>query len=195
MLTLLLLAWLACSMLGCVESSTTRSTDRSLAPSAPDPMSEGVAARPLTPDTAQPTPTRDRSAWGSGAATPSLLVASHGAPRMGAPGRRPRAPSGETYFLGQSESAVLRALATEPVVHAVKGSGGRSLAFKLTLADGTVGYFKPSQTFSASRWWSEVVSHYLDRALGLGRVPPTVSRRLPWAPLAQAAAGDRRLGE
>jgi hypothetical protein len=40
-----------------------------------------------------------------------------------------------------------------------------------------------------------VVAHYLDRALGMGRVPPVVARQVPWELLAPAAGGDRRVDE
>ena len=86
-------------------------------------------------------------------------------------------------------------LATQPLGQIVRGHGGRSVAFKLTLADGTQGYYKPEQTFSAAHWWAEVAAYHLDRALGLHRVPPVVSRRLPWAPLHASAPGDDRFAE
>ena len=68
------------------------------------------------------------------------------------------------------------------------GRGGRSLAFRLTLEDGTQGYFKPEQSFSGALWFAEVAAYHLDRALGLRRVPPVVTRRLPWSLLRSAAA-------
>jgi hypothetical protein len=98
-------------------------------------------------------------------------------------------------FLGVPERALLDRLAQGQVTGIKKGTGGRSLAFKLELEDGTQGYFKPEQTFSGTLWFAEVVAHYLDRALALGRVPPVVARQLHWAPLAQAAEGDTRLRE
>ncbi|HEX2678561.1 MAG TPA: hypothetical protein VHM19_18040, partial [Polyangiales bacterium] len=73
-----------------------------------------------------------------------------------------------------------------------KGAGGRTLAFKLTLEDGTQGYFKPEQTVSSANWYAEVAAYHLDRALGLGRVAPVTSRRVAWSALVKAAAGDKR---
>jgi hypothetical protein len=96
---------------------------------------------------------------------------------------------------GPRDDAHRQRLATEPVARIRKGGGGRSLAFKITLADGTTGYFKPEQTFSGTQWHAEVASYYLDRVLGLGRVPPTVGRRLPWEWLRRVAEGDPRLDE
>lgn len=98
-------------------------------------------------------------------------------------------------FLGQDETAQRRSLATEAVAEIERGRGGRSLAFKLTLADGTEGYFKPEQSFSAAHWYSEVAAYYLDRELGFGRVPPIVGRRLDWAPLRAVARRDERVSE
>lgn len=95
-------------------------------------------------------------------------------------------------FLGAPESVVLDRLVQGSVRSIKKGKGGRSLAFKLTLDNGAAGYFKPEQTFSGTLWFAEVVAHALDRALGIGRVPPTVSRRLAWKPLAEVARDDER---
>lgn len=100
-----------------------------------------------------------------------------------------------SLFFGVNDDALRRSLATAAIASIRKGSGGRSLGFKLTLVDGTVGYFKPEQSFSGAHWYSEVAAHYLDRELGIGRVPAVVGRRLPWAPLRAAASGDKRVAE
>lgn len=101
----------------------------------------------------------------------------------------------ESRFCGEPDWARRHALATQPVTQIEKGRGGRSLAFKLTLADGTRGYYKPEQTFSAAHWYAEVASYYLDRELGIGRAIPTIGRRLEWEPLRRAAGSDRRVDE
>jgi hypothetical protein len=98
-------------------------------------------------------------------------------------------------FINDSEQVVLDRLSHGKVTRIKKGTGGRSLAFKLGFEDGSEAYFKPEQSFSGTLWYAEVAAHYLDRALGLGRVPPTVSRRLPWALLADAAGDDGRVRE
>lgn len=100
-----------------------------------------------------------------------------------------------TGFLGSDEAPTLERLAHARITRAKKGKGGRSLAFKLTLEDGSAGYYKPEQTFSGTIWFAEVVAHALDRALGIGRVPPVVSRRIPWSKLELAAEGDDRVPE
>ncbi len=98
-------------------------------------------------------------------------------------------------FLGHPDAKRIEALRTGEISEVKKGKGGRSLAFRITLADGTRGYFKPKQTFSAAHWYSEVAAYYLDRELGLGRVPPTTGRRFPWSELQAAAGGDPRVRE
>jgi len=98
-------------------------------------------------------------------------------------------------FLGEPDGPRIDALRSERILSTKKGKGGRSLAFKITLADGTEGYFKPKQSFSAAHWYSEVAAYYLDRELGLGRVPPTTGRRFAWAELRKAAGNDKRVQE
>jgi hypothetical protein len=98
-------------------------------------------------------------------------------------------------FLGEPDGPRVTALRNEEIAEVQKGRGGRSLGFLITLEDGTQGYFKPKQTFSAAHWYSEVAAYYLDRELGLGRVPPTTGRRFAWSSLRSAAAGDRRVSE
>ncbi|MBC7171206.1 MAG: hypothetical protein H5U40_02200 [Polyangiaceae bacterium] len=98
-------------------------------------------------------------------------------------------------FLGESDELRRRSLESEPIASVEKGSGGRSLGFKITLRDGTRGYFKPEQSFSAAHWWSEVAAYYVDRELGFGRVPPLVGRRFGWKELRAAAGDDRRVRE
>ncbi len=98
-------------------------------------------------------------------------------------------------FLGTMDAPILDVLASSAITRVERGSGGRSLAFRLTFADGSRGYFKPPQTFSGSHFYAEIASYQLDRMLGLGRVPPTIGRRLSWGPLREAAVGDARVEE
>lgn len=115
-------------------------------------------------------------------------------PSRTAPSETASAPA-PTGFLGMDERAIRQSLAQGDIASIERGRGGRSLGFKITLDDGTVGYFKPEQTFSAAHWYSEVAAYYLDRQLGFGRVPPAVGRRFDWATLRAAAAPDRRIAE
>lgn len=103
--------------------------------------------------------------------------------------------SSSPAFLGEPDGPRIEALRSEEIVAVEKGKGGRSLAFKITLADGTQGYFKPKQEFSAAHWYSEVAAYYLDRELGIGRVPPTTGRVFTWTDLERAAANDKRVRE
>lgn len=100
-----------------------------------------------------------------------------------------------TRFLGEDESQTLVSLRDGEVTQVRSGLGGRTLAFRITLEDGTRAYYKPEQSFSAAHWYSEVAAYYLDRELGFGRVPPVVGRRLPYEPLRRVAEEDERLPE
>lgn len=98
-------------------------------------------------------------------------------------------------FLGAPDAPLLEVLSAAEITQVERGSGGRSLAFRLTFEGGARGYFKPPQTFSGSHFYAEIASYHLDRMLGLGRVPPTIGRRLSWQPLREVAAGDARVSE
>ncbi len=98
-------------------------------------------------------------------------------------------------FLGHPDRSRIEALRAAEIAQVKKGKGGRSLAFRITLTDGTRGYFKPKQSFSAAHWYSEIAAYYLDRELGMGRVPPTTGRRFRWSQLQAAAGTDSRVSE
>jgi hypothetical protein len=98
-------------------------------------------------------------------------------------------------FLGQAEHDVIARLRSEALVAVRKGRGGRTLAFKVTLASGIKAYFKPEQSVSSAHWYAEVATYHLDRALGMGRVPPVTSRSFDWRALVPAAGNDRRIPE
>lgn len=107
----------------------------------------------------------------------------------------PNVRLGSGHFLGVPDQLMRERMLQGEVAAIKKGSGGRSLAFKLTFTDGTEAYFKPAQSFSGANWYAEVAAYHLDRVLGLGRVPPVVSRRMPWRMLRPAARGDFRVPE
>jgi hypothetical protein len=86
-------------------------------------------------------------------------------------------------------------LRSDAIVGARKGSGGRTLAFKLNLASGISAYYKPEQSVSSAHWYAELAAYYLDRALGLGRVPAVVGRKVAWSSLRAAAGSDVRVPE
>ena len=113
-------------------------------------------------------------------------------PRVNA--ARPAPSAREPSLFGQADEPIRRVLSAGPIEAVSKGSGGRSLAFKLAFENGLSGYFKPEQTF-ASNWYSELASYYLDRELGLGRVPPAIGRRIEWRRLSPHAGRDARLDE
>ncbi len=96
---------------------------------------------------------------------------------------------------GPSDAALLDSLSNSAIIRVKRGSGGRTLAFKLGFADGSAGYFKPEQQVSSAHWYAELAAYHLDRALGLNRVPPVASRRVAWSMLMSAAGADRRIPE
>ncbi|MCC6877487.1 MAG: hypothetical protein IT378_24485 [Sandaracinaceae bacterium] len=98
-------------------------------------------------------------------------------------------------FFQHADAPIRTALANQAIASVERGRGGRSLSFRVTLEDGTAGYFKPEQSFSGMKWYSEVAAYHLDRELGLGRVAPVVSRRVAWSELEEAAQGDPRVSE
>lgn len=98
-------------------------------------------------------------------------------------------------FFDHPDRPVRTSLANEPIAEVRRGHGGRSLSFRVTLEDGTEGYFKPAQSFNGMRWGSEVAAFHLDRELGLGRVAPSVGRRVAWSDLEEAAGEDGRVAE
>lgn len=95
-------------------------------------------------------------------------------------------------FSGKTEGELLERLRSGQLQHVEKGTGSRTLAFKVALESGMQAYYKPEQRLSSANWYAEVAAFYLDRALGLGRVPPVVSRRVSWKQLEAAAADDSR---
>jgi hypothetical protein len=111
-------------------------------------------------------------------------------------GRRARAP--ETpgdLFDPRNDEAVLARLRNEEIVEIARGRGGRSVAFRVTLASGTRAYFKPEQTFSGTHWFAEIAAFHLDRALHVHRTAPSTGRVLPHRLLAPALEGDPRAEE
>lgn len=97
-------------------------------------------------------------------------------------------------FLGRPDAPILASLGSSAVAELERGRGGISLGFRVRLADGTRAYFKPAQVSHATRWYAEVAAFHLDRELGLGRVAPSIGRRIPFGPLRTAARRDRRVG-
>jgi hypothetical protein len=98
-------------------------------------------------------------------------------------------------FFEEDDAPRLEVLRHAEITRIERGTGGRSVAFRLTFADGSRGYFKPEQTFSGTSFEAEVAAYHVDRLLDLGRVPPTVARALPWGRLDAVLAGDPRGAE
>lgn len=98
-------------------------------------------------------------------------------------------------FFELDDGPRLEVLRRAEITRIERGTGGRSVAFRVTFADGARGYFKPEQTFSGTSFQAEVAAYHVDRLLGLGRVPPTVARAIPWGRLDAVLDGDPRGAE
>jgi hypothetical protein len=131
------------------------------------------------------------------AAAPSAPVPATAptAPRVPTPPvQSPAEATPEASLFGRPDEPLRHVLGSARIVRVRKGTGGRSLAFKLYFENDIAGYFKPEQTFAAN-WYSEIASYHLDRELGLGRVPPTIGRRIEWEQLRPVAGADDKIEE
>lgn len=94
------------------------------------------------------------------------------------------------FFLGKPEDALLERLRSAEIESVLPDPRGRPGAFDVALADGGHARFEPERAAAKGRWSAPIAAHLLDRALGLGRVPPVVGRSLPWNKLERAAASE-----
>ena len=140
-----------------------------------------------------PAPTDDPPAAPPGAPTETDAPAAKAAAPAAQDDTPPATP--DVGFMGKPEADRREYMRNAAVVAVKKGKGGRSLAFKFTFEDGSRAYFKPEQSFSGAHWYAEVAAYHIDRALGLGRVPPVVARSFSWSRLKAAARTDKRTGE
>ncbi|MEK6607735.1 MAG: hypothetical protein AABZ30_08760 [Myxococcota bacterium] len=105
----------------------------------------------------------------------------------GPPRGAPIAWTPDGLFLGMSDDALLERLRRIDVRRVKINTGGSSLNLKLTFADGSAAAFKPQQVWTSAMPRKEIAAFRIDRALGLGAVPPAVTRVLApgevWAKL------------
>jgi hypothetical protein len=178
---------LALCLSGCIEPARSADT-----PAAPASTRESARQpRQQKPDAAQ-------SAAAAGPSAEALPADSANVAQVSAAPGLPSAASGAelaTFLSDTPDEPLLAALAHENIKSVERGRGGRSLGFKIVLADGHKAYFKAEQTFSAANWFGEVAAYHLDRMLGLGRVPCVVSREFDWDQLVDAAGNDPRKAE
>lgn len=120
---------------------------------------------------------------------PPQATANVPAPELVAP--EASAPEPVPAFFDDADAPHLASLADSAIRRVRVGHGGRSLAFRIELEDGTKGYFKPEQSFSGAHWYSEIAAYHLDRILGLGRTPAVSGREIEWSRLERAAQGYR----
>ena len=85
-----------------------------------------------------------------------------------------REPGG--MFLGMSDELLLRRVRSQPIVRLKLNKGGSSLSFRVEFADGSRAAFKPAQTNLQTVPRKEVAAYRLNRLLGLGAVPPAITR-------------------
>lgn len=199
--------FVAVAAAGCGRSviAPPREETASRAVSRPDPRvaapANAPSARnaPASPDeaggAAAPTGAPDVPTSDAGSSDTPASTADAGAADAGYGDPLPDGLRHGGWYFEVPDGDLRERLATQPLREVKRGYGGRSVAFKITLEDGTQGYYKPEQRFSAAHWWAEIAAYHLDRALGLHRTPPVVSRRLPWATLRAAAPEDARFSE
>jgi len=164
----------------------------------PARSADAPAAQPNTPVLESRARDRDKAAPLAADAAAEAVAPAKDDAQAEPPAAQPAepAPNAEvSAFLGEPDAPLLAALANEAIRKVERGRGGRSLGFKITLADGHRAYFKAEQTFSAANWFGEVAAYHLDRMLGLGRVPCVVSREFAWDQLVEAAGKDARKSE
>ncbi len=135
----------------------------------PPPAAEVAIAR-ATVDAGAPVPV-----------TPAAVVDAGAVAVVDAPSA-PSAPptDGVRRFRGQEEDALLRAMATRPVLRVMHRFSSTTLVFHCDLGDGLEIAFKPARRGEHQWWKHEVLAYRLARVLGIvDRVPPAVSRRVP----------------
>ncbi|MCC7535082.1 MAG: hypothetical protein IT379_02645 [Deltaproteobacteria bacterium] len=87
-------------------------------------------------------------------------------------------------------------MSTAEITQLRRNSGGRSVMFKLTFADGRRAVWKPEQNQSggsATNYVSEIAAHHIDRILGLRRVAPVSGRAIGLSRLRAAMRGDTEI--
>src|SRR5579883_918577 len=95
-------------------------------------------------------------------------------------------------FLGADEARLLEDLHRLPIREVKLNKGGTSISLRLTFADGSRAAFKPTQVRPQTVPRKEVAAYRLDRALGIDRVPPAVTRTVHRDELLEHLAPDSR---
>ncbi len=81
-------------------------------------------------------------------------------------------------FLGMRDDVLIARLREQPIARMRLNHGGSSLSFRVELADGTRGAFKPAQIHLQTIPRKEVAAYRLNRLLGLSAVAPAAPRML-----------------
>lgn len=179
------LAGALCLVAACRGSSTSPSQDAG-AGGVPAPSrriaSADATARPsrVSPDahapaSDRPQPTAPATAGTATADAAVLAPADARAPVAVDAGPLPTG----TGFLGLDDEAILGRICDAPVERIERNRGGSTVSFRVWLAGGQRGLFKPQQRSEVANYRAELAAYRLSRLLGLHRTPPACGRTMP----------------
>lgn len=149
------------------------------------PPSQAAAAparpgRPL-PSQAPDVPASDRPPSAPLVAPPVAVADAAAAPVDAPPA--PAADAGPlprgAGFLGLDDEALLGRICDAPVERIERNRGGSTVSFRVWLAGGQRGLFKPQQRSEVANYRAELAAYRLSRLLGLHRTPPACGRTMP----------------
>lgn len=174
------LAGALCLVAACRGTSTSASPDAGS--SAVPTLATRVAAADATarPPRASPeahTPASDRPQPTARPELDAAGVAPLDARVAGAVDAGPL-PTG-TGFLGLDDEAILGRICDAPVERIERNRGGSTVSFRVWLAGGQRGLFKPQQRSEVANYRAELAAYRLSRLLGLHRTPPACGRTMP----------------
>jgi len=93
-------------------------------------------------------------------------------------------------FLGLDDEVMLRRICEAPIERIERNRGGSTISFRVWLAGGQRGLFKPQQRSEVANYRAELAAYRMSRLLGLHRTPPACGRSMPRERLQRAADGS-----